>query len=60
MTKKEQAELESLRGYISVADFYERYWTVNGKPAPALRKHERELLDAWESASKKPYQIVVI
>ena len=58
MTKKEIAELESVRGYSSIADFYERYWTFNGKPAPLLRKHQRELLDAWEAAAKKPYQII--
>ena len=54
MAHKEQARAASLRGYVSIADYYKRYWLVNGKPPPPLRKYELELLDALEAASKNP------
>ena len=45
--------LKHLRGYLSIADFYERYWTINGKPAPPLKEYERAILDRIEAIAKK-------
>jgi hypothetical protein len=40
---------------MKMTEFYEKYWTVDGLPVPALSEKERLVWDAAEHIGEPPY-----
>lgn len=40
---------------MKMTEFYEKYWTVNGKPVPPLPQSEKLIWDTAEELGEPPY-----
>jgi len=40
---------------MKMTEFYEKYWTVEGKPVPPLRPEEKAIWDVAEELECNPY-----
>ena len=40
---------------MKMTEFYEKYWTVDGKPAPPLPEREKAIWDIAEELECSPY-----